>query len=523
MMRVLVWIFLVAISALSFLSPYLAKAQPDSVQRIRIENAKTLKYIEQDGRKIRKLIGDVRFRHKGMSMQCDSAYQLQNANRIRAYSNVHINQGDTLHLYGSFLRYNGNTRKAVVKKAVKLRETTEAITLTTDTLYYNMANERAYYLTGGKIVDSASTLTSEKGYYRTTKKRFAFADSVQLVNPSYTMRSDTLVYYSPSGKAYFHSYTTVRSDTNFLSCEDGWYSTQSGGARLGRNTYLRSGQRQLFTDSLYYEKAQQKAWAWQNIRLLDTVQNLTVTGEAGYHQQEPDVALITDSALARQRNQDDTFYLHADTLISTRDSTGHRLLKAYHGARFFNQAIQAQADSMVYRRRDSLIYLYQKPVLWYDHYQLTGEVMRLKTDGTGNIKRLVIPAKSFIVDKERPTVYNQVKGDRLTGFFENNELKRMLIEGNAKAIYFPKDKADRYIGINQIKSSKIRVYFKEDAIDRIHFLEKPDATIHPIGSSNPESFRLPGFVWLSSIRPRSVADLFNPLTLKTTNDNDQSP
>lgn len=499
------------------------KAQEDSVTQIRIENANTLKYMEKGGREIRKLIGDVRFRQKGIRMRCDSAYQLQNANRIRAYSNVHINQGDTLHLYGEFLRYDGNKRKAVMEEDVKLRETTEDVTLTTDTLYYNMRGERAYYLTGGKIVDSASTLTSEKGYYRTSQKRFAFADSVKLDNPEYVMRSDTLIYKTPTGKAYFHSHTTVTSDSNFLACENGWYSTQTGQARLGEQTYMRSGERQLFTDSLYYRREQEEAWAWRNIRLLDTTENLTLTGNAGYYKEKPNQAILTDSALARQYEGTDTFYLHADTLRSTQDSIGQRVLKAFHGARLYHDEIQAQADSMVYHRQDSLIYLYNKPVMWYQNYQLTGEVMRIKTDGNGNIKRLIIPSKAFIIDREREQLYNQVKGERLTGFFKDNELKRILIVGSSKAIYFPKDKSDHYVGINEIKSSKIRVYFEEQEIQSIHFVNEPDATIHPIGSSDPQEFRLPGFAWLAGIRPQVISDLFLPVNLKTTSANDQSP
>ncbi len=499
------------------------KAQEDSVRQIRIENANTLKYMEKEGRQIRKLIGDVRFRQEGIRMHCDSAFQFQNANRIRAYSNVHINQGDTLHLYGKFLRYDGDKRKAVIEEDVKLRETTEDVTLTTDTLYYNIRGERAYYLTGGKIVDSTSTLTSEKGYYQTTQKRFAFADSVKLDDPEYVMRSDTLIYKTPTGKAYFHSLTTVTSDSNFLACENGWYSTQTGQARLGKQTYMRSGNRQLFTDSLYYKREQEEAWAWQNIRLLDTTENLKLTGNAGYYQEKPKQAILTDSALAQQYQGTDTFYLHADTLHSTTDSLGKQVLKAYHGARLYHQELQAQADSMVYLRQDSLIYLFNKPVMWYQNYQLTGEVMRVKTDGKGNIKRLFIPSKAFIIDREREQLYNQVKGERLTGYFKDNALKRMLIAGSAEAIYFPKDKSDHYVGINEIKSSKIRVYFEEQEIQSIHFVNEPDATIHPIGSSDPKEFRLAGFAWLAGIRPEAIADLFLPINLKTTSANDQSP
>ena len=496
-------------------------AQTDSTTRIRIENANTLRYTQRDGRKVRKLLGDVRFRQKGVRMQCDSAYQFQDENRIKAFSNVYINQGDTLRLRGAFLRYNGNTRKAVMRDSVRLKETTEKVTLTTDTLHYNIARKRAFYLSGGKIVDSANTLTSRRGYYRTAAKRFAFADSVKLTNPDYVMRSDTLAYYTPTSKAYFYSPTRITSDTNYLYCESGWYNTEDGIARLGEDTYLRSGHRELYADSLYYDRDRSRGRAMQNVRMIDTARSITLTGERTFYQTAPGSSYLTDSALAQQRNQNDTFYLHADTLKNTFDSTGSRLLKGYYGARLYNRQFQAQADSMVYRTADSTIYLYQQPVMWYENYQLTGQTMRIRTDGEGTIERLIIDNDAFIIDKEQGELYNQVKGQQVTGYFKDNVIRRMRVSGDAEAIYYPTDDADKYIGINKIKSSIIRVLFEEQEISAIHFLDKPDATIYPIGSSDPKEFRFPGFLWLTKHRPRKVADLFLPFELKSTTSNQQ--
>lgn len=507
----MVWCLLMMVGSFSLV------AQENGPTQIRIENANTLRYTQKNGEEVRKLLGEVRFKQKGIRMSCDSAYQFQGENRIKAFSNVHINQGDTLLIDGEFLRYNGNTRKAVMRNSVKLRETTESVTLTTDTLHYNLKAESAYYLKGGKIVDSVNTLTSRRGYYNTIAKRFAFADSVQLDNPEYLMRCDTLVYYTPKSKAYFHSRTTITSDTNYLACENGWYNTKRGIARLGKNTYLRSGHRELFTDSLFYDRNKNRSLAWKGIQIFDTAENLRLTGRRGLYQQEPSESFITDSALARQHQQSDTFYLHADTLKRIYDSAGNPQLKAYYKSRIFHPAFQAQADSITYVPEDSIIYMNKQPILWYEHYQLSGEKMRIKTDGKGDIEQLIVPKNAFIIDKDRETLYNQVKGDQLTGYFQNNELKRMHVSGNARAIYFPKDKNDQYIGINKINSSAIRVLFKDKEIEEIHFLEKPDATIHPIKKNNPKEFRFPGFQWLAGTRPQKVADLFLPFQLKSTN------
>ena len=61
-----------------------------------------------------RLINHVIFTHSGAVMFCDSAYLYPN-NSLDAFNNVHINQGDTVNLYGKFLHYDGNTRIAEIR------------------------------------------------------------------------------------------------------------------------------------------------------------------------------------------------------------------------------------------------------------------------------------------------------------------------------------------------------------------------------------------------------------------------
>ena len=58
-----------------------------------------------------KLVGNVAFQHKGTTMNCDSAFQYKN-NKLDAFGNIRINQGDTLYVFGKKLFYDGNNSKA---------------------------------------------------------------------------------------------------------------------------------------------------------------------------------------------------------------------------------------------------------------------------------------------------------------------------------------------------------------------------------------------------------------------------
>jgi len=491
------------------LSPGNAYSQNDNTpKRIEILNANTLEYKEIKGEKVRKLIGEVKFRQKGVTMDCDSAHQYQERNLIKAYNNIHLRQGDSIHLTGKFLRYDGNTRKAIIKREVVLKD--DAITLRTDTLHYEMGTSRGYYKNGGVIRDSVNKLTSVKGFYHAKTDNLFFRDSVRLHNPDYTIYCDTLRYQTESEKAFFYGPTDIISDSNHLYCENGWYDTRNNLARFGANTYLRSAPYTLYADSLFYDRERQYGRARFDIRLVDTSRNLVIEGQKGEYYENHKPSYITDSTLARKVHKEDTLYLHADTLKSAYDTAGNRILKAYYGAKTFERAFQSQADSLVYRLSDSSIYFYNSPVLWYHSYQLTGGQVQIKTDGAGKAEKMVISYDAMIISRQDETRFNQVKGRKMTGHFMENELKTIFVEENAEAIYYLTDEEDKFLGVNKIQSSDLRIALKDRAIEKITFLEKPDATVYPPDPQNQSQFRFSGFRWLSSQRPGSVAALFTP-------------
>ena len=85
-----------------------------------------------------KLVGNVSFKHEGAIMQCDSAYQYKN-NKMDAFGNIKINQGDTLYLSGKQLFYDGNSSKAIIKYKVRLID--KHMNLTTEQINYDLENQ----------------------------------------------------------------------------------------------------------------------------------------------------------------------------------------------------------------------------------------------------------------------------------------------------------------------------------------------------------------------------------------------
>ena len=146
-------------------------------------------------------------------------------NQVTAFSKVHIEQGDTLDLYGDYLFYDGKSEMAFVKGNVELID--KETHLYTDSINYDVRNRIARYNDRGRITNADNTLTSIIGVYYVSENLFHFKDSVKIVNPDYVMTADTMDYNTNTEIAFFTGPTELNGDSIYLYCEKGWYDTKN--------------------------------------------------------------------------------------------------------------------------------------------------------------------------------------------------------------------------------------------------------------------------------------------------------
>ena len=127
-------------------------------KRIEIEEAESLESNEQIVANAQRILGNVRIRHNEIVMRCDSAYAYTGTNRVDAFGNVHINQGDTLHLYAKMVKYDGD--RSFARAIGDVRLINKTTTLFSDTVDYDMAANIGYYDDSGRIEDSTNVMTS---------------------------------------------------------------------------------------------------------------------------------------------------------------------------------------------------------------------------------------------------------------------------------------------------------------------------------------------------------------------------
>lgn len=482
-----------------------AFGQEQDKKRIELRNAEVLEYDESLGHKAKRLIGNVIFEHQGAIMYCDSAYLYEN-NSMDAYSRVRINKGDSIKLFCEELNYNGNTEFAKAKRNVTLID--REMTLTSQKLDYDMVTEQSWYKTGGKIVDKENTLTSRIGRYYSNLEEMFFKDDVVLVNKDYTINSDTLRYNTQTEVAFFLGPTKIVSDENTILCQFGWFDTELNIAQFSKKATVFSENQSIQGDSLYYNKKHGYGLAIGNVVVADTTQDILLTGKQAKYFEVGDLVLMTDSAVMIQDMGADSLFLHADTLLSILDTLiDRRILFAYHHAKFFKPDMRGKCDSLVYSYADSTIRMYRDPILWSDENQLTADSMWIQ-NRNGKIDKLYMKENSLIISEEDSAMFNQIKGRDMTGFFVEQKLRRVYVEGNGETIYFAGEDGGEPDNVNKAKASNLIIIIENNKVKDITFLTQPDATLYPLSKIKLDEMRLDGFEWRIEERPEKMQDIF---------------
>ncbi len=478
--------------------------------RIRILHADHYHYNARFNKNIQQLIGHVRLKQDSTLFLCDSAYLNDKIRNLDAFGHVHINVNDTLNIYGDRLHYNGKTRVGELFGNVRL-EDPKAV-LTTSHLVYNRITGIAFYDTGGTIVSDSNVLTSQRGDYDTRAKIFYFKKNVVLSNPDQVTKADTLIYNTINKTAYFRGPTLIEGNNSIVKCVDGWYNTATDRVQMRRRPEIESGEQLLVADSILYNNRTGYGRALGNIHVLDTLHNLLVKGRKAEIWNNEGITYVTDSAESITYDRQDSMFLHADTLWVYFDRK-HKAKKmlAYHNVRFYRTDLQGICDSLAYAVSDSVIRLYHQPVLWTGKNQLTADSIFI-TVHNNQLDSLTMFNTAFIISLDSINNYNQIKGRNMVGYFRNNELYQLKVDGNAQSVYWVRDDQKHLVGINKAESSYMVIRVKNNEIKAINYVEQASETMYPEKDLPPDGRILKGFSWHETLRPRSKYDIFKKRT-----------
>lgn len=488
-----------------------ADPQKKTVRRkVEILHSDEMEYDHQADRSRNRLIGSVRLKHNDLFMNCDSAWYYDETDQVYAFSNIHIWQGDTIHIWGRRLVYDGVTGKAVMTDSVELAD--KEMQLFTRQIDYDVNTQVAVYNDGARILNGDNTLTSIVGIYYSDQKMVHFRDSVKIVNPDYVMRADTMRYDTHNEIAWFAGPTEAVGDSIYLYCEKGWSDTRNDISQLMNNAVLDNREQRITGDTLWYDNKTGEGEGFGNVTIEDTTDNVITGGAYAWYFKRPEKFLLTGSPWFTLFSDDDTTTLRADTLraIPQADTAGvnHRLLKAYYGCTIFSREMQGRCDSLAYSFIDSVIRLYDDPIVWSRENQLTADSISLYTRDS-KADHMELFNNAFVVSSVDSTRFDQISGKNLSGYFIDNKLHRIEVSGNGEAIYYVVD-GNELVGVNRARSATIEIIIEDGKIKEIYQNQSPDGTLDPPLKTPDSEMRLDGFRWHPELRPARNVEIKAP-------------
>lgn len=473
--------------------------------------------------------GNVVFRQGGMWMFCDSAYYYPRKNSMNAFGHVEMRQGDTLFVYADKVYYDGMVKHAKLTRGpsrgnVVLKN--RNVTLTTDSLDYDLVGQRGWYAVGGRLEDDVNTLTSEYGEYSPATKIAEFREDVLLVNrkDGYRMITEDLVYNTATHIADINSRTRIEGANDTIITTGGNYNTVTDHAVLTARSIIthRDSSMNVTTlegDSIIYDKLTRtsRAFMFRDPRksgapmvINDTARKVILIGGYGEYNDELRRAYSTDYPLLIEYSRPDTLFLRADTILSFIESvvtdTVDTVPKDFHvaraigRARFFNQEIQGIADTLLLKERDSILYMLRKPVVWAGERQVYGNRIDVHlNDSTADWAEL--PESGMLAEHIEEDFFNQLTGTYMKAYFNNRQLDRMEVKGNVVAVLMPQEKDSTYNKLVNAESSYLNIEMDGNKIKHLKMWPEVSGVVVPLFDVKPQHKIIEGFKWLEKLRP----------------------
>ena len=505
--------------------------------RIYLDHADSLYYDEYRRHDTQVVRGHVRFRHQGTILYCDSAYFRPQENTFNACGHVRMLQGDTLEILCDTAFYDGRDDAEMVHAQSNVVVThRKTAVLHTDNLILDRKFDIVYYDDGGNFVDRAKgmTLSSDWGKYNLTTKEAEFFYDVTLKTKSHVINTDTLFYFSQDERAHIVGGKTTYqegrpptwSKSLIHSIKDGYdvettncfYYMDKDAVELFDKSVIVDATRTITGDSLFYDSNTKTSQGFGKVHYDDKKNKNQLTAEVVNYDENLGKGMATDNPVYIDYSQQDTLYLHADTIrIETfylNTDSMYRKVHCYFKVRMYRRDIQAVCDSMVLCSKDSTLTMYVNPIVWNGERQLLGDSIKIfMNDST--VREAQVHQRALSIEKmpdyEHPgkVYYNQVTSRRMNAYFIEGKLRESEAIGSVQTIYYPVEEKDSsLLFLAYLETDTLRMLLSpERQLEKI-WASKSEGTLYPLTQIPAGKDFLPNFGWYDYIRPLNKDDIY---------------
>lgn len=424
---------------------------------------------------------------------------------------------DTFNLKADSMAFYTEAYKVVFLGPTVLYNDTSRIY--TESGYYLLDQEEALFYDNAQFQSGTSQGYADSIYYFGNESRYILIGNAFIQKNDQRATANKIIYNEMEGLLNLYGDAKVTGEDVNATGDSLIYNTQTNAIRSRGRSVVQRPDFTLESQLLNYDDEQQQGFASGDVIWADSSGAKRIysdTLQFSNNSQNARAMGITRRPLFEwSSDKGDTLRLISDTLHTYQntvirvDSTGMEQtdtvqdFSAFYNVAIIRDDILGRADSLSYMESDSLIVLFGNPVLWMDTTQLSGDTIFISMN-EGTIDEVLIRGNAFIITSPDSIFFNQIKGRQITAYFEEGRLSQTDVEGNAESIYFPLDEEGGYLGMNKIICSRIEMFFEENNVTGIAFLEMPTGDLITMQEINNENALLKGYVDLGHRKPKRV-------------------
>ena len=203
----------------------------------------------------------------------------------------------------------------------------------------------------------------------------------------------------------------------------------------------------------------------------------------------------------------DSLAVQKDSIPEPLDSTKISFITAVKNVKLYKSDIQIACDSLAYNDLDSLVRMYERPIVWNEsnrQYSADSLFAVLKNQ---SLQKASLMSNAFIIIKEDTLCYDQIRAAEMLAYFDTTgALSRFDAMGDANAIFYLQEDSV-YATVNKSEAKMLSAYFKNGDIDRVYYFESAKNDGYPVAQMTSEERVLKGFSWQPELRPSGRQDV----------------
>ena len=204
----------------------------------------------------------------------------------------------------------------------------------------------------------------------------------------------------------------------------------------------------------------------------------------------------------------DSLHVPTDSLsMAPKDSTKISFIYGIRNVKVFRNDMQVACDSLAYTDLDSLIRLYENPIVWNEikrQYSADSITVIVKNR---SIDRASLMSNAFIIVQEDTLSYDQIRGTEMMAYFDSTgALRRFDSMGGASGVFYIEENGS-LATVNKFESKMLTATLKYGNIQDLNYFDAVKTDAYPVVQMKKDEKILKGFDWQPDKRPKGPEDI----------------